>query len=243
MNQLKHKQEFERILQDYSLPKGVSRLLKGMRLVLLVGPTAAGRNTIIDLLVASGGFVYIVSDTTREPRLNNGIMEKNGEAYWFRKEDDFLSELKKGEFLEAEVIHSQQVSGISIRELKKAHDTDKIAITDVDIKGFTNVTNRKPDTIGIYILPPNFDVWLERIVGRNHLPEKEIISRLETGLRIFDSAKQSRARIVINDKLSKTVELVDKIAHGQEPKDTKDAEALVNDLMRKTIEYLEQHKS
>ena len=116
MNQLKHSHEFEAILKDYSLPKPVLSLLKGMKLVLLVGPSAAGRNTIIDRLVENGGFIQIVSDTTRAPRFNNGIKEENGVVYWFRKEDEFLSGLKDHEFLEAEIIHGQQVSGISILE-------------------------------------------------------------------------------------------------------------------------------
>ncbi len=33
-----------------------------------------------------------------------------------------LNDLENGKFLEAEIIHAQQVSGISIRELKKADD-------------------------------------------------------------------------------------------------------------------------
>ena len=243
MNQLKHKREFEKILRDYTLPKGVSDLLKGMKLVLLIGPTAAGRNTIIEELVASGGFVFIVSDTTRKPRLNNGIMEKNGDDYWFRKEDEFLSDLKKGEFLEAEVIHDQQVSGISIRELKKVHDFGKIAVSDVDIKGFINIINRKPDTIGIYVLPPSFDTWLERIESRSELPKEEIINRLKTGLRIFEMAKQSKDHVIINDELNKAVDLVDRIAHGQKVEESIDTGILIDDLITKTKEYIKRHTS
>ena len=86
----------------------------------MISVTAGGRNTIIDQLLKSGDFHYIISDTTRHKRANNGVMEQDGREYWFRSEDEILADLKAGNFLEAAIIHNQHVSGISIRELKKA---------------------------------------------------------------------------------------------------------------------------
>ena len=244
MNQLKHRQEFETILRDYGLPQPVASLLTGIKLVLLVGPSAAGRNTIIDRLVENGGYQQIVSDTTRTPRFNNGIKEENGVVYWFRSEEEFLEGLKKHEFLEAEIIHGQQVSGISIRELKKVHESGKIAINDVDIGGFLNIMSRKPDTIGVYVLPPSFDTWLERIKSRGELPAEEILNRLKTGLRIFEEAGRTpNAHLVVNAELAKSVEAVDRLAHGLNTQQIGNVKALLEELTAQTEEYLKQHYS
>ncbi len=239
MNQLEYRQAFETVLADYRLSNAAAKLLSDMHLVILGGPSGSGRNTIIDHLLNSGDYSYIVSDTTRQPRTNNGVMEVAGVNYWFRRESDFLKDLKAGNFLEAEIIHNQQVSGISIRELKKAYQAGKIAITEVEIGGFKNILRLKPDTVGIFILPPSFDVWIGRLQNRGAISQSEMVRRLNTGTRIFqDALKIKTARIVINDNLSTAVKSVDNIIKGVDSSDHDQGVVLANELLLRTREYL-----
>ncbi len=239
MNKLEHKVEFDHILAHYELSKQAKELLDRLRLVLLAGPTASGRNTIIDQLIKKGNYKYIVSDTTRAPRINNGIPEKNGVNYFFKSEEEFLFDLKKGEFLEAEIIHERQVSGISIRELATAEKSGKIAITEVEIGGFANILSRKADTIGILILPPSFEVWIERINARSEMEKEEVLSRLNTGVRIFKEAlRDKHISIVINDYLEKAVAEVDAIVNSRSMPDSTIGLALVKQLLNETEAYL-----
>src|SRR5688500_15693171 len=83
-NVLTHIADFRDVLEGYTPSSESIEILKNTPLVLLVGPTAAGRNTLINLLVQTGRYHYIISDTTRKPRANNGIMERDGVEYWFR---------------------------------------------------------------------------------------------------------------------------------------------------------------
>src|SRR5947209_4084329 len=122
MNELVHKAEFHTLLADYKLSKASLLTLSQTKLVLLVAPTSSGRNTIIRELLKTGDYYFIVSDTTRKPRVNDGIPERDGVEYWFRSEEEVLEDIKQGKYLEAAVIHEQQVSGISIRELQKANE-------------------------------------------------------------------------------------------------------------------------
>src|ERR1700759_5108412 len=119
--QLKHYQEFKAVLDSYQISDRARQAVQELKLALLLAPTSSGRNTIIRYQVGTGRYYYIISDTTRPPRVNDGVQEKNGREYWFRSEEEILADLKAGEYLEAEIIHNQQVSGISIRELEKAH--------------------------------------------------------------------------------------------------------------------------
>src|SRR3990167_7710209 len=136
---LKHHQEFKEILENYLISDKSRQALVGLKLVLMVAPTSTGRNTIIGYLIDKQNYYFIVSDTTRPPQIRDGKMEQNGVHYFFRKEEDILADLKAGAFLEAAIIHDQQVSGISIRELEKAKNHSKIAITDIEIVGADNI--------------------------------------------------------------------------------------------------------
>lgn len=205
MNQLKKLDEFRRELASYKLSPAAAEILASTKLVLLVAPTSSGRNTIIQELLKTGEFHFIISDTTRQPRVNNGILEQNGREYWFRTEAEFLSELRLGEFLEAAIIHNQQVSGISIRELKKARDDNKIAITDVEVVGAGHIQSAKPDALVIFMVPPTFDIWLERIHKRGQMPADELKRRLTSACKEFEAAlANDYYRFVLNDTISGT---------------------------------------
>lgn len=240
MNSLKYRAEFEGVLANYHISTQGKKILAKLKLVILCGPSASGRNTIISQLLKRGGYSFIVSDTTRKPREDNGLLEQDGVNYWFRSELEMLAELKAGDFLEAEIIHKQQVSGISLRELRRAYDAGLIAITDVDIGGFKNIVSTKLDTIAILILPPSFNEWVRRINERSELPEREIRNRMETGRRIFAEAiNNKQAIVIINDQLELTVNEVERLAHGGQPQNSSGARKLAARLLEQTNAYLD----
>jgi guanylate kinase len=244
MNQLHHIAEFRSALSNYQLSSSAKQTLAQTRLVLLVGPTSSGRNTVINKLLGNGDYHYIVSDTTRERRMKDGVpIETDGREYWFRSEDDVLAELKRGEFLEAAIIHEQQVSGISIREIEKAHKAGSIAITDIEPTGARTIHEIKPDATIIFVVPPDFEAWIARLHRRSDLPEDEIRRRLKTACDEITAALECGHYIfVINDKLEDTVAEVDAIARqgAQGPEKQQYARQVALRLHDTTKEYLEQ---
>jgi guanylate kinase len=210
MNELKHIDEFSALLAGYQPSDAAKEVLSRTKLVLLVGPTSSGRNTIINELLKAGKYHFVVSDTTRKPRKNNGILEKNGREYWFRKEEDLLNELRTGQFLEAAIIHKQQVSGMSVRELRAAADEDKIAINEIEVVGADNVHNVKPDTIFLFVIPPSFDEWMARMKSRGELPKEEIIRRLKSAVdEIARALDCEYYRFVVNETFMHTARTVE----------------------------------
>ncbi|OGL34657.1 hypothetical protein A3F65_03070 [Candidatus Saccharibacteria bacterium RIFCSPHIGHO2_12_FULL_47_16b] len=209
--------DFKRVLADYKVSDRAKRALDGLKLVIMVAPTSTGRNTIIDKLHQKADHYYfIVSDTTRIPQVRDGKLEANGVQYSFRSEEDMLADLKAGEFLEAALIHDQQVSGISIRELEKAKHRDKIAITDVEIIGADNIMRAKPDTMAIFVVPPSFEEWQNRIRSRGHMNEQEFKNRLlSADKELVAAIEHDYYQFVIADDLERTVGMIDAIATGQ----------------------------
>jgi guanylate kinase len=213
---LTHYAEFKDILEKYQISPRAQQAIKDLKLVLMLAPTSGGRNTIIRHQLATGRYYYIISDTTRPPRENDGVMEQNGSEYWFRTEGELLADLQAGEFLEAEIIHGQQVSGISIRELEKAQKANKTAITDVDIEGIHNVVKAKPDTIVVMLLPPSFDEWQRRLAGRGQMRPDELKRRLETAQKIFqDGLGHDYYHFVISENIEQSGAIIDAIVEGK----------------------------
>jgi guanylate kinase len=213
---LKHHQEFKDVLANYHMSERAKTALEGLHLVLLVAATSTGRNTVINELVKNYDYYFIVSDTTRPPQFRDGKMEESGVQYFFRSEEDMLNDLKAGEFFEAELIHEQQVSGISIRELEKSKNLNKIAITDVDIGGINNALKAKPDIKPIFLLPPSFEEWQNRLTGRGRMTEHEVRNRLRTAEKIFDQGlHNNKFNFVIAEDVPHSAAVINDIVHGK----------------------------
>lgn len=239
-NRLEHLQEFQQILSNYRISEQSQTTLQQTRLVAMVAPSSAGRNTIIRELVKSEDYHYIVSDTTRQKRTNDETREQDGVEYWFRSENEILDDLREGKFLEAAIIHNQQVSGISIRELETARAEGKAALTDIEIVGMQNIIAVKPDTFALFILPPSFDVWMERMDGRGKMSLDEKRRRLGSAILEFTAAiDHDYYTFIINDDFHNSVKKIHSVVMGavQSP-DQKDGRELAKKLRSSTESWL-----
>ena len=179
--------EFKEAIQHYHASEHARNVLASGPLVVMTGVAGGGRNTLINYLVDHGSYYFVVSDTTRPPKVRNGSLEEHGVHYFFRSEDEFLQDLQKGEYLEAEIIHNQQVSGTSIREIEKAHQLGKIPIHDFEFGGAEVIKRLKPDAVVIGLLPPSFEDWQYRLTGRETMHGHEFKNRMETAVLVLQS--------------------------------------------------------
>ncbi len=236
---LKHLSEFEQVLSSYTPSQKSLEILQRLPLVLLIGPTASGRNTLIGILLETGEYHSIISDTTRAKRMNNGVMERDGVEYWFKTEEEVLAGLRRGEYLEAAIIHGQQVSGQNISQLEAAHKEGRIAVNEVQINGAAVVHSLKPNTLIIFLLPPTFDIWMQRLRGRGDVDEDELRRRLESAVvEITTALNTDYYQFVINNEIHHAAHAVDELAHGRPVDEEKQAhgrihaEQLLQDVRR-----------
>lgn len=240
-NHLTHLTKFEMLIRNYRLSESAIKTLKAIKLVLLVAPTSSGRNTILKELLKTGQYHYIVSDTTRHPRINDGVPEKNGVEYWFRSEEDMLSDLEAGRYAEAAIIHNQQVSGMSIREFEQALANMQTAITDIEIAGVQHIMNLKPDSTAIFVLPPDFKVWMQRLDLRGHMTEPEKRRRLQSAIKELTAAlKHDYYCFVVNDTVGHAAREIHNIVLHNNKDDQLQAHGrqVAEELYNATEEYL-----
>lgn len=240
--ELKQKSEFKHILESYQPSKKALEAIHDLHLVILAGTTSAGRNTIIDRLVAGGGYEYFISDTTRPPRINHGVLEENGGPYWFVSEEQMLQQLQNGEMMEAAVIHDQQVSGTSIREFERIMHKNKIAISEIEPQGVETYVSLRPHTIPIFVAPPSFDEWIKRIKKRGIVSGEDLNNRLKSAVSELECAlNKSYYHIVINDHVERATEEIDSIArNGPQPERSKEKLAVLQGLLTETRQKLNE---
>ncbi|MCA9332380.1 hypothetical protein KDA00_00740 [Candidatus Saccharibacteria bacterium] len=240
MNELRRLSDFQEILNNYHVSESTRRALIKTRLVLMCGVTSSGRNTIIGELMKIGDYYFITSDTTRKPRINMGNVEKNGEEYWFKSEDEFIDGLRKGEYVEAAIIHDQQVSGISIKEIEHASKQHEIAITDIEPAGVESIIKIKPDTKCIFMIPPSFETWLKRIDLRGRMTEIELIRRLKSAVKEINHAlNNDHFIIIVNNEFHETAEMVKNIFTNIP--DQTSARVVAKNLLKQTQDYLNEN--
>jgi guanylate kinase len=212
---LEHRKEFQELLADYKLHISSTELFRNLRFVVLSGVAGGGRNTVINHLVKQHGYYFIISDTTRPPKLRDGALEQNGVQYWFRSEQEMLEEIRDGEFLEAELIHNQQVSGTSLRELQKAVEMNRTAIAEVEYGGANHIAELMPNAHIIGLLPPSYEEWLRRFKQREVISNIEFHNRLETAAKVLSNMlEKPYFQLVINDNVEACASQIERIVHG-----------------------------
>ena len=114
-----------------------------------------------------------VSYTTRAPRAG----EEHGSHYHFVDEAKFLAMVAAGEFLEhAEVFGRRYGTGLAETERLLAAGTE--LLLDIDWQGARQVRARRPDAMGIFILPPSATELERRLHGRGQDDPKVIAARM-----------------------------------------------------------------
>jgi guanylate kinase len=227
-------EDFREAIATIRLSDHARHVLAQANLVALSGLAGGGRNTIINYLVAHYNYYFVISDTTRPPKLRDGVMEQDGVNYYFRTEEGMLEDIRAGEFVEAELIHNQQVSGLSIREIERATEAGKIAIRDFEYRGTQNIAAAKPDAHIIALLPVSYGVWLERLSGREELHPEEFANRLQTAQSVLETMLASPSfRFVINDKIEQAADDLREIVERGVVREDKQRQgrALVQELL------------
>lgn len=172
------------------------------RLVVLAGPSAVGKSTVVHRLVSDVPDLYFsVSMTTRAPRPG----EVDGEDYFFVSADDFQRRIDAGEMLEWADIHGGlQRSGTPAGPVQEELDAGRPVLVEVDLAGARNIKRLMPEASTVFLAPPSWEILVQRLSGRGTETEEVIQRRLLTAREELN-AQHEFDDVVVNDDVDTAV--------------------------------------
>lgn len=163
------------------------------QLVVLVGPTAVGKGTIVAWITERyPEYVLSISATTRAPRPG----ERDGVQYFFVSAEQFDSMIANNELLEWAVVHGVHRYGTPIAALEEQLDAGKNVILEIDIQGARQVSRRIKRSISIFVHPPSFEELTRRLDTRGTEGEAERRVRLATAAKEIAAAGECDYQVV-----------------------------------------------
>ena len=220
--------KIEKLIREYQPSESVRQLIIQTKIVLLVGISGAGKDTTKQRLMQSSEFADIVSYTTRQPRQNKGVWEREGIDYNYIDEATAARLLESHAFVEAKFVHGT-VYGTGVKQIQDIHDADKIAVTDIDVQGVDEYKKLSPGVVAIFLLPPNYQEWRRRLSVRYASQEefdREWPKRYNSAIReITHALEVPYYHFVINDDIDETARIVREIASKPDVYNRKDDEA------------------
>lgn len=172
------------------------------RVIVLAGPTAVGKGTVVSRLRDQHPEVWAsVSATTRPPRPG----EVNGTHYHFVAPEEFTRLVEAGEMLEWAVVHGDHRYGTPRRPVLDALEEGRPVLLEIDLAGARQVRRTMPDARFVFLAPPSWEELERRLVGRGTETAEQRSRRLQTA-RIELAAEPEFDVTVVNDDVQRAAD-------------------------------------
>jgi guanylate kinase len=173
--------------------------MKG-NLIIISSPSGGGKGTLIKEILRSVPQIgYSISYTTRSRRAG----EEHGRDYFFVSKEEFSALIEADEFIEFAEVHGN-LYGTSVNEVRREIERGNDVILEIDVQGAESIRRKMPEAVGIFVLPPSFEVLRTRLTSRATEKPEDLAVRLGNSLsevrqyEFFDY-------VVVNDEVSRAV--------------------------------------
>jgi len=169
-------------------------------LLVISGPSGAGKGTLVDRLVAlRPQCVFSVSATTR-PRRDG---ESDGVQYEFVSRVEFERRRSAGLFLEWAEVHGH-LYATPARFVDEGVRAGHVVVLDVDVQGGASVRRARSDAVSVFVHPPSIDALRQRLLGRHTDPPEVVERRLRNAPGELSQYREYDY-LVMNDDLEQAV--------------------------------------
>lgn len=180
--------------------------------IIVSSPSGGGKTTVVQrLLKGNRTLARVVTATTRAPR--DG--ERDGRDYHFWTEKQFLSAVQKGQMLEWARVHAHYY-GIPKSSVDGLMKKDICPVLVIDVQGAKTVSEKYPQAVKIFIVPPSLQVLKERIAARKDHTQ-DVALRLKTAQKELKEIKHYHYA-VLNDVLKNAVQDTKAIVRAEQLK-------------------------
>jgi guanylate kinase len=197
------------LVKNYKPAPDVVSHINNLSLLMIVGPSGSGKNSIIEELEKDGLAKLVPIDTTRSPRPG----EQEGKDFFFRTDYvQLLDDVKNGRLV-------QFVIGV-VGDLygTKASSYPEKGIAAMPVLAEVLPQFRKmgfKETTSAYIVPPDFDEWMRRM-NSHPLTDEQRAGRLSEAARSLEFALNDKEmHFILNDYLDKAAEQTKNIFRGK----------------------------
>ena len=169
-------------------------------LLVLSGPSGAGKGTLVERLVSlRPECLFSVSATTRPQRVG----EVNGVQYEFVSREDFERRRSAGQFLEWAEVHGHFYA-TPAKFVDEGVRAGRVVVLDVDVQGGASVRRARPDAVSVFIHPPSIEALRARLMARNTDPPEVVERRLRNAPAELEQYREYDY-LVMNDELERAV--------------------------------------
>jgi guanylate kinase len=145
-------------------------------LIVLSGPSGAGKDTVLSRMKESGYAVEFITTVTTRPKR---AKEKDNVAYRFVSVESFKQMLKDKELLEWASVYGNWY-GVPKQPVKQAMDRGRDVIVKIDIQGAATIKKILPQAVFIFLMPPSMEELATRLKQRHTESHFDLDLRLKT---------------------------------------------------------------
>lgn len=168
-------------------------------LIIISAPSGAGKTTIVnEVLPRLEGVRDSISYTSRTPRAG----EEHGRDYYFVSRGEFEAMIARDEFLEWAEVHGN-LYGTSRLFVSEVLASGQDVVLTIDVQGAAITRRLFPDAVSVFILPPSYEVLLERLHLRDAGQTDDVrLQNAATELEQYSDYDY----LIVNDELESAVQ-------------------------------------
>ena len=181
-------------------------------LFVLVGPSAAGKNTLMRRVQAQFEDLHqLATMTTRSMRPG----EQQGREHWFVSHPEFEALISQDALFEWQRVHQDDLYGMPRKTVDEAINAGRDLIADIDFLGAGKIQEAYAEhAVIIFVTPSRLEILADRLELRGKIAPEEVTNRLERAR--FEMTFAPRCHyLVINDEIEPATEQLAQIVQSE----------------------------